>query len=175
MSDPPQPLGPFGGFDLSQMLRFLQSDGPVHWEVARQVARWVALEGGGEPSVPAADRARLAEVAPAAEQRVLAQTGEAPPSPSVALLSRAEWADHALEALRPVLERLAVSLQGELPHFSAEGDESGDPRKPFAGNPFAGLFGMGSGPGADRPGGPGEVGPGAPGGGLGANPLAGMA
>src|SRR5882724_8135848 len=150
MSDPPQPLGPFGGFDLSQMLRFLQSDGPVHWEVARQVA-------------------------PAAEQRVLAETGDAPTSRSVALLSRAEWADHALEALRPVLERLAVSLQGELPDFSAEGDEGGDPGNPFAGNPFAGLFGMGSGPGADRPGGPGEVGPGAPGGGLGANPLAGMA
>jgi uncharacterized protein (DUF2342 family) len=56
------------------MLRFLQSDGPVHWEVARQVARWVALEGGDEPSVSAADRERLAEVVPAAEQRVLAET-----------------------------------------------------------------------------------------------------
>jgi putative hydrolase len=157
------------------MLRFLQSDGPVHWEVARQVARWVALEGEGEPAVPAADRARLAEVAPAAEQRVLAETGDAPPSRSMALLSRAEWADHALDALRPVLERLAVSLQGELPDFSAEGHEGGDPGNPFAGNPFAGLFGMGTGPGTDTPGGPGAVGPGAPGGGLDANPLAGMA
>src|ERR1700704_3922963 len=156
MSDPPQPLGPFGGFDLSQMLRFLQSDGPVHWEVARQVARWVALEGEGEPSVPAADRGRLAEVPPAAEQRVLAETGEAPPSPSVALLSRAEWADHALTALRPVLERLAVSLQGDPPDLTAEGGEA-DPGNPFAGNPFAGLFGMGTGPGADTPGGPGAV------------------
>src|SRR6266545_6142625 len=143
MSDPPQPLGPFGGFDLSQMLRFLQSDGPVHWEVARQVARWVALEGEGEPSVPAADRARLAEVAPAAEQRVLAETGEAPPAPSVALLGRAEWADQALQTLRPVLERLAVSLQGELPDLSAEGGEGGDDANPMAGNPFAALFGTG--------------------------------
>ena len=157
MSDPPQPLGPFGGFDLSQMLRFLQSDGPVHWEVARQVARWVALEGGGEPTVPAADRARLAEVVPAAEQRVLAETGEAPPSPSVALLGRGEWADQALQTLRPVLEQLAVSLQGDLPDLTAQAGESGD-----ADNPFAGLFGMG-------------MGPGGPGGEMGANPLAGMA
>ena len=155
MSDPPQPLGPFGGFDLSQMLRFLQADGPVHWEVARQVARWVALEGeSAEPAVTAADRARLAEVAPAAEQRVLAETGEAPPSRSVALLSRAEWADQALQTLRPVLERLAVSLQGDLPDLAAEAGEGGE-----AGNPLAGLFGGGA----------------APGGEAGVNPLAGMA
>ena len=156
MSDPPQPLGPFGGFDLTQMLRFLQSDGPVHWEVARQVARWVALEGENEPTVAAEDRARLNEVASAAEQRVLAETGESPPTRPVTLLGRAEWADQALETLRPVLEKLAVSLQGELPDLTAgAGDDPGD--NPMAGNPFAGLFGM--------PPGGGE---------MGANPLAGM-
>jgi putative hydrolase len=144
------------------MLRFLQSDGPVHWEVARQVAHWVALEGEEETtSVPAADRERLSEVATAAEQRVLAETGEAPPSPSVALLGRAEWADQALTTLRPVLERLAVSLQGDLPDLAAE---AGGPDSPFGDNPFAGLFGPGTGAGE----------PGAPGG-PGANPLAGMA
>src|SRR5919199_6636882 len=129
MSDLPQPLGPFGGFDLSQMLRFLQSDGPVHWEVARQVARWVALEGQSEPTVPVEDRARLGEIVPAAEQRVLAETGQAPPSRSVALLGRAEWADQALVTLRPVLEKLAVSLQGELPDLTAE--DLGDIPNPF--------------------------------------------
>src|SRR5437762_9679766 len=140
MSDPPQPLGPFGGFDLSQMLRFLQSDGPVHWEIARQVAYWVAFEGESEPAVPVADRACLSEVAAAAEQRVLAETGEPAPSRPLALLGRAEWADQALVTLKPVLEKLAVSLQGELPDLSAE-DLEGMP------NPFAGMFGMG-GPGA---------------------------
>jgi putative hydrolase len=138
MSDPPQPLGPFGGFDLSQMLRFLQSDGPVHWEVARQVARWVALEGGEEPSVSAADRARLAEVAPAAEQRVLAETGDPPPSPSVALLDRAQWADQALVTLKPVLEKLAVTLQGEMP----DDPDVAEMMKQMPGNPLAGMAGM---------------------------------
>jgi putative hydrolase len=148
------------------MLRFLQSDGPVHWEVARQVARWVALEGDTEPAVPAADRARLAEVATAAEQRVLAETGEAPPTPTVALLGRAEWADQALVTLKPVLEKLAVSLQGELPDLTAEAGEGGENpfgANPFGDNPFAGLFGMG--PGGGEAGGPG----------AGGNPLAGMA
>src|SRR5438552_4699427 len=154
MSDPPQPLGPFGGFDLSQMLRFLQSDGPVHWEIARQVAHWVALEGESEPAVPVADRARLSEVAAAAEQRVLAETGEPAPSRPLALLGRAEWADQALVTLKPVLEKLAVSLQGELPDLSAE-DLGEMP------NPFGAMFGTGG-----APGGPGEPG---------ANPLAGMA
>src|ERR671923_2900909 len=159
MSDPPQPLGPFGGFDLSQMLRFLQSEGPVHWEVARQVARWVALEGQTESPVAAEDRARLGEVASAAEQRVLAETGEQPPNRSVALLGRGEWADQALQTLRPILEKLAVSLQGEPPEPGEEGDMP---------NPFAGLFGMG--PGAGPPGaGPGAAPGGEPGAG-GADP-----
>src|SRR5581483_9194973 len=158
MSDPPQPLGPFGGFDLSQMLRFLQADGPVHWEIARQVARWVALQGEAEPAIPAVDRARLSEVAAAAEQRVLAETGEPAPSRALGLLGRAEWADQALVTLRPVLEKLATSLQGELPDLTAE--DMGD-----MGNPFAALFGMGGPPGS----------PGAGPGDAGANPLAGMA
>jgi putative hydrolase len=150
------------------MLRFLQSDGPVHWEVARQVARWVALEGQTEPAVPAEDKARLAEVVPAAEQRVLGETGEPGPSRPVALLGRAEWADQALQTLRPVLERLAVSMQGDLSELTGEagGDDEGDGSDPMAGNPFAALFGMGPGAGgAGGQGGPGD---------MGANPLAGM-
>jgi putative hydrolase len=71
-----------------------------------------------------------------------------------------------LQTLRPVLEKLAVSLQGELPEPGEEGDMP---------NPFAGLFGMGSGPGG--PGGaPGSGGEGGAGGQgpMGGNPLAGM-
>jgi putative hydrolase len=101
-------------------------------------------------------------VAQAAEQRVLAETGEPPPSPSVALLGRAEWADQALQTLRPVLEKLAVTLQGDLPNLAAQAGEGGEPGE--LPNPFAGLFGMG-GPGA----------PGGAGGEAGGNPLAGMA
>jgi putative hydrolase len=128
VSDVPQPTGPFGGFDLNQMLRFLQAGGPVHWEVARQVARWVALEGTEEVAVGDDDRARLLEVAEAAEAAVLADTG-LPPAAGFEALTRSEWSDRSLSSLRPVLERLAVALQGEMPPADEEG------------NPLAGMFG----------------------------------
>ena len=107
-------MGPFGGFDLNQMLRFLQAGGPVHWEVARQVARWVALEGGEEAAVGEDERARLLEIASAAEAAVLADTG-LPPVAGLEALTRSQWSDRSLSLLRPVLERLAVALQGEMP------------------------------------------------------------
>jgi putative hydrolase len=120
----------------------------------------VALEGQTEPPVAAEDRARMGEVASAAEQRVLAETGEPPPSRSVALLGRAEWADQALQSLQPVLEKLAVSLQGEPPDPGEAGDRP---------NPLAGLFGTGpAGPGTGGEPGAGDSGP------TGVNPLAGM-
>jgi putative hydrolase len=145
VSDPPQPFGPFGGFDLNQMLRFLQAGGPVHWQVATQVARWVAGGGPGpagllpgvggpatgeaEPAVGPAERSRLAQVASAAEALVLADSGQAPAGPALEALGRAEWAERALIQLKPVLERLATTLQGE----AAAPDPTPDDPNPFAG------------------------------------------
>ena len=42
------PAMPFGGggFDLAQLMQMLQSQGPINWDVARQIAAWVAVEGG---------------------------------------------------------------------------------------------------------------------------------
>ncbi|MGH9039040.1 MAG: zinc-dependent metalloprotease [Acidimicrobiia bacterium] len=141
------------------MLRFLQAGGPVHWEVAAQVARWVAESGsdpsglsglpgipglpgmggmGGPtpaeagPAVSSEDRQRLAEVASAAEALVLADTGQSLPVPSLEALGRAEWADRALTQLRPVLERLAITLQGEAAMPDPASTEM---------NPLAGMMG----------------------------------
>jgi putative hydrolase len=125
-------MGPFGGFDLTQMLRFLQAEGPVHWDVARQVARWVALEGAEEPAVGGAERARLLEVAGAAEAHVAAQIDLPPATGSFEALNRSEWADRALVGMRPVLERLALTLKGP---------ETGDPAMNPEMNPLAGMMG----------------------------------
>jgi putative hydrolase len=148
VSDPPQPFGPFGAFDLNQMLRFLQAEGPVHWQVASQVARLVAgggpglagllpgvegpAPGGAEPVVGPEERNRLAEVASAAEAHVLADTGQAAVGPALQCLGRAEWADRGLIQLRPVLERLATTLQGEAPIPDPASTEP---------NPLAGMMG----------------------------------
>ena len=77
--------GPGGGFDpatfdfsqidLGQVMRLLQSDGPVNWEVARQTAEWVALEGRTEPPVAAGDREQFEELAHAAQTLVVGETG----------------------------------------------------------------------------------------------------
>lgn len=99
----------------------------MHWPVATQVAQWVAGGGPGvalpgvevsgapepEPVIGPAERARLAEVAAAAEAHVMADTGEPAPTAGLDLLGRAEWAERALTQLRPVLERLATTLQGQ--------------------------------------------------------------
>jgi putative hydrolase len=147
VSDPPQPFGQFGGFDLNQMLRFLQAGGPVHWQVATQVARMVAGGGsglaglvpgmGGPPpnesdKVGPAERSRLMEVATAAEANVLADTGQAAPGAALEALGRAEWAERALVQLKPVLERLATTLQGEPPIPDPASTEP---------NPLAGMMG----------------------------------
>src|SRR3954451_14197361 len=95
MADVPQPRDPDGpdeepspfGFpglpgldfsqlDLAQVMRLLQSDGPVNWEIAQQVAGYVALEGAlSEPPVTAEEREEIEELARAAESHVVAETG----------------------------------------------------------------------------------------------------
>src|SRR5919198_6497362 len=73
------PFGP-GGFDLSRMdmsqvMRMLQSEGPVNWEIASQVATWVATNG--EPEAPIDEHARdhFEELAGAARAHVVTETG----------------------------------------------------------------------------------------------------
>lgn len=89
----------------------------------------MALEGGEEAAIGAAELERLGEVSGAAEAHVLAETGLPPAAPAVDALGRGEWAERGLLAMRPVLERLAVTLQGDRADL------------PDAGHPLAGFFG----------------------------------
>ena len=63
-----------GGFDLAQVMRMLQSQGPINWDVARQIAAWVAVEGGTERPIDPAAHAQLEELARAAQTHVVAET-----------------------------------------------------------------------------------------------------
>ena len=65
----------FSQIDLGQVMRLLQSTGPVNWEIARQTAEWVALEGQSEPPVSARDREQFEELAHAAQTLVVGETG----------------------------------------------------------------------------------------------------
>ncbi|HUF85533.1 MAG TPA: zinc-dependent metalloprotease [Acidimicrobiia bacterium] len=148
---PGLPFGPgaAASFDLGQLMRMLQSEGPVNWEVARQVAAWVALEGAGEQPVDAADREQFDELARAAQTHVVAETGlTATFRAPLRAVGPKEWSDLHLDALRPVLEALAANL-GEVMRSAGPTEIEGEPGPggaaaagPFGADPFGGLLGM---------------------------------
>ena len=109
------------GIDLAQVMRMLQSTGPVNWEIAAQVARVVALEGGEARAVEPGAAEQLSELAHAAQALVVAETGlgENLAAP-VRTVTRTEWVDLHLETLRPVLEALAQTLGDALNEQLAE-------------------------------------------------------
>jgi len=136
----------FSQIDLGQVMRLLQSTGPVNWEIARQTAEWVALEGKPEPPVSARDREQFEELAHAAQTLVVGETGlTATFATALATVGPKGWVDLHLVALRPVLEAMAATL-GEAMQQVGDDDEddltgAGD----FPGMPgMAGLAGMGN-------------------------------
>jgi putative hydrolase len=132
----------FSQIDLGQVMRLLQSEGPVNWEIARQTAEWVALEGRAEPAVSARDREQFEELAHAAQTLVVGETGlTATFATSLSAVGPKGWVDLHLVALRPVLEALASTL-GEA---MQSGDDDEDDDEPVAGMP--GLGGLGGVPG----------------------------
>jgi putative hydrolase len=166
--EPENPLGG-GGFDLSQlsqldlaqMMRMLQSEGPVNWEVARQIAGFVALGGeDDEPAVDPADHEQLDELVRAAQTHVVSETGLAATfGAPLRTLGPKGWAELHLRALEPVLEALATTLErtiteatqspGEYggppevpPESEGEGTALGPFGLPMGEEAFAGLMGM---------------------------------
>ena len=130
MSDIPLGPGfpnPFG-FDLDQLMRMLQSQGPVNLDIARQVATAVATadpetsESKAEPPIDQATRAAFENIVRAAQVTVAETTGIAGtlgiPSATV---DRAGWAHATIDGLVPVLSALAGALQR-----TGEGIDDGD-------------------------------------------------
>ena len=138
---PGMPFGG-GGFDLAELMRMLQSQGPINWDVARQIAAWVALEGGTERAIDPAAHEQLDELARAAQTNVVAETDLTATFAAAPLrtLGPQGWADLHLDALRPVLEALATTLGQVMREAGPEPGEleSGEPGSPGAagGGPF---------------------------------------
>jgi putative hydrolase len=115
---------PFGGgtFDLAQLMGMLQSQGPVNWEVARQIAAWVAVEGGSERAIDPAAHEQFDELARAAQTHVVAETGlTATFAAPLRTFGPQGWAALHLDALRPVLEALATTLGQAMREAGEEG------------------------------------------------------
>ena len=141
------PFENFGGF-LADLGRMLQSQGPLNWDIARQFAHQLATGGGADANPDPIERIRLEELARVADMRVADATGLATSTGgrpvSVVSVSPAEWARRALDAYRPLFERLSASLSagwGEGPPQGEPGGGQGEPGDPM-GAMFGGLIAM---------------------------------
>ncbi|MDQ1511033.1 MAG: hypothetical protein QOG50_2877 [Actinomycetota bacterium] len=143
MSDVPLGPGfpnPFG-FDLDQLMRMLQSQGPVNLDIARQVATAVATadpetgEPAGEPAIDPATRSTFDDVVRAAQVTVAETTG-IPGTLGVTseCVDRAGWAHATIDGLVPVFTALAGALQ-RSDESENPGDDAISPGLPGSGLP----------------------------------------
>jgi putative hydrolase len=116
------PLGPGFpnpfGFDLEQLMRMLQSQGPVNFEIALQVATTVATADAqtgqptAEPAIDPATRGGFEDVVRAAQIGVADATGIATTlGIRCECVDRQEWARATLNEITSVLTALAGALQ----------------------------------------------------------------
>ncbi len=141
MSDP-MPFsggGPLGDL-LRNLARLLTTQGPLNWEIARQLAVFTATEGRSEANPDPLARVRMEELLRVADMHV-AEATSLPTSRrgwlELRCVTKSEWASTTLESWRPVLLRLAQSLS---PSFEAT-NQGGEPTEPGQDNPMDQLLG----------------------------------
>lgn len=132
-------LGPFGaGGPFEDLMRnlaqMLTSQGPVNWDIARQLASWTATSGQAEANPDPLARVRLEELLRVAEMHIGEATGLEVSQHGVMSarsVTKSEWALRSLEAWRPLLETLA----GAMADTTAPPDASPpDPMSQLLGN-----------------------------------------
>jgi putative hydrolase len=161
------PSGGGGPFEdlMRNLARLLTSQGPLNWEIARQMAQWASTGGEAERNPDPLARVRIEELLRVAELHVSETTG-LPVSAGGLLTARVvtprEWALRTLDDWKPLLERLAGTVTESLPPASGGPDQLG-----------AGGAGADPGDLTSWMGQPGRGGPGGPGGsGSGFDPMA---
>lgn len=134
---------------MRDLARLLMSEGPVNWEIAKQLAQWAATGGEPDPNPDPVARSRLEELLRVGELNVADATGIVAPGGGLLALravSRTEWALRTLEDWKPLLENLASTLVPSPPLGQEAGDRPPDPMSQLLGNipqvlgPF--LFGL---------------------------------
>jgi putative hydrolase len=146
MGPPGWPFGP--GFDLNELMRMLQTPGPVNWELARRVAAETSTTDREshqpmiEAPVDAAERDRIVDIVRAAQTHIANATGlsHALGLP-VDVVDRTEWAARTLEGLRPVLVALAEAISPPEAGGAADPSATIEPPEPDLGAGPFGAFG----------------------------------
>lgn len=114
MSDSPDE-SPFNGLPFfGDLARAMAGQGPLQWDVARQVALMTATSGTNtEPNVDPAARVALERLLPIADMHVRNTIGfmsTTSPTPGLTVVNRSQWTHHTLEAYKPLFTHLATSL-----------------------------------------------------------------
>jgi len=144
MSDPGPSGNPFEQLPIfGDLAKLFSEQGPVSWDVARQISVMLATEGKPENNVDPLVRMKFEELGRVAELHVGEATGlDTAPAGGmlkVVPVGRGTWAQRGLEAYRPVLEKLATSL-----NVQAMGED--DPVGPDASTDLLGSIGKLLGP-----------------------------
>jgi putative hydrolase len=148
--------GPFGGGPFADLMRNLArlftSQGPLNWEIARQMAQWAATGGEPEGNPDPVSRVRIEELIRVAEMHVTEATGLSVSTGtglSVRAVTPSEWALRTLDAWKPLLEKLAGKMtsslnltQPELDNPESYSGEAGAGDSPGGGSedPMSKLF-----------------------------------
>ena len=131
------PFGnPFGGGNPFQgmpifgdLANMFQQQASMGFSAARQLALSIASGGTAEPNVDPVDRIKIEQLARVAELQIANATGldPAPSGQGVTMLpvNRTTWAQHTLDAYRPLFEALAASLKEDP--TAAEAPDPNDP------------------------------------------------
>lgn len=117
---------PFSGLPFfGDLAKAMASQGPLQWDVARQVALMTATHGSNtEANVDPASRISVERLAPIAEMHVRESTGiDLGQTNSVQVVNRSMWTHLALEAYKPMFQNLAESLSSA----PVASDQSDDP------------------------------------------------
>lgn len=124
---------PFKGIPfLGDIASILGGSAESLWEGARQAAHQLATGGEPEHNVDPVERHRLSEISRVAELHVAHVTG-LDVAAQIEPVTRSGWADDALDAIRPLMDRLSERL-------SQNSQNSQD--SPTSADPFAGLLAM---------------------------------
>lgn len=145
--------GPLGDL-MRNLARFFTGQGPLNWEIAKQMAQWAASGGGPEANPDPLSRVRLEELMRVAEMHVSEATGLPVATAgvlTVAAVTKSEWALRTLDDWKPLLEQLAARMTpsgpatGGMPPWFGGGPATGGPAGAEAGgdepdDPMSRLF-----------------------------------
>jgi len=134
-SQQPSSGDPFNDIPLFREIQrvLMSSQGPVNWELARQVGIAVAASAGDDPQPGADDARTFEETVRAAELHVAGMTGLALPTDivRVEVTRRAQWVEAAIRDLKDLVEPSAARMGQAF--NTLEQPEGGEQLPPMAG------------------------------------------